>query len=605
MSADNPITVIQRWSDILQIAMFIGQQDSIIIMRTVMFDSNGDFSNENGVLEKDEARAIYFREKVWTLFTTDQIYEYGSRLRQEYPWLLEFEKEQIQHFHGAFSHFENNPSSLIDILQAYNTLIDCEAVKRNLVEYLRRAVSLMTRIFLDFESMSSQVSRLLRRFEKLQFIEDDTCFVEEYMNIDFLAIYEHCLRKFAYVKPGWLSEDPEYKEWQEIRGRIRQFIKLVSPCEVSKGVENLNSCILSLRTKAFAQSSAYRERKLQDDMEKLRNDKEKTQKHMKELQVGKEMLQNDKVKLQKEVEKLQADKKKWQDDKKKWQEDKEKLQKEKPKTQNNTAKTQKEIEKLQNEKEKLQIDKMKSQKELEKLQAEEKKWQDDKKKLQKDKEKLQNDEMKSQKEMGKLQAEEERWQDDKKKLQEDKEKLQSDKMKSQKEMEKLQAEKEKWQDDKKKLQEDKEKFQKDKEKLTKRLEIFDRVVTDMSYRHLLEMLPMVRNAATGTSIEPNPKSTPEWQAFWKEAWAAAERGKNGPLNDLYVQSNKRKRTLIEEEGGRLYGILSANMQDFEQEYNIDMAVRDRIPGLILSALKPQNFTSDGDVDWDKEVRRFV
>ena len=139
----------------------------------------------------------------------------------------------------------------------------------------------------------------------------------------------------------------------------------------------------------------------------------------------------------------------------------------------------------------------------------------------------------------------------------------------------------------------------------KRLEVFDRTVTDMSYRHLLEMLPMARHAATGASIEPNPKSIPEWQEFWKEAWAAAERGKDGPLNHLYVHSNKRKRTMIEEEGGRLYGVLSANTHDFEQEYNIDTSVRDRIPGLILSALKPQNFTSDGDVDWDKEVRRFV
>lgn len=563
MSTDCPLAVIRGWSDILQDAVFLGQRAPTITMRLGQSLFAQDFFSNSNILEKDHWKAIFFREKVWTLFTTDKIHEYGSRLRRDFPWLLEFEKEQIRYFLGAFSHFKHDPPSLIDVLLAYATLIDCEAVKRNLLKSLRHAALHITCSSLELESIHSQMSDLRRRFEKLQDITDDNHFIETYMNTDYFAIYHHCLIHFTHYQPRWYIGNSECKEWTEIRGRIRQFVRLIPPHEDSTRGENLTVSILNLGMKALTQLSAHPERTFQAEIKKLQEDKEKSQKENEKSRKERESLQNDKTKSQKEMEILHSEKMKLQEENQRLQEDKETSRKEVEKLQNDTAKSQIEVEKLQYEKQQLQDNKSKLQEEKLKSQVE--------------KEKLQNDKTKSQKGMQELQNENEKLQSDKKKLQ----------------------------DDKEKLQEDKEKLQEDKEKLMKRWEGFDRTFTDMSYRHLLEMLPMARHVAIDASIEPNPKSTPEWQTFWKEAWAAAERGKIGPLNDLYLQSNKRKRSLIEEEGGRLYGVLSANIHEFEQEYDVDLRVRDRIPGLILSALKPQNFTADGDVDWEKEVARFI
>lgn len=388
---------------------------NIILRLNLSFPGNlsQDLLSSRATLEEDDDIAILFRERVWRFFTSDKINECGSSLRQDYPWLLEFEKGSTEEFLAAFSYFEHDPSSLIDILQAYGTLIDCEVVKRNMVVCLRNAASGTVRELKGYRV--SILSRLLRKFKLLENVQNDDQFLEEYMNIDYFAIYDHCLRLFTDDRPGWLDDTGD-KVWKRNRERIRQFIRLVPPCENGIEFQSLSSCILSLRTKALARFSESRERELQAEIKKLKEDKEKP---------------------------------------------------------------------------------------------------------------------------------------------------------------------------------------------PKPLEVSNRAVTDMSYRHLLEMLPIARQAANGASNEPNPNSSPEWRAFWKDAWAAAGHGKAGPLNELYNRSNKRKRTEIEEEGGRLYGVLSANLHDFEKEYNVDMDVRDRIPGLILSALKPQNFTADGDVDWDKEVRRFV
>ena len=485
MSADNTLEVIQGWSEILQQAIALGQYTFPIAMRVEFPSLRKDLMSDGKILEKDQEIAKLFRERVWPLFSTDKIDVYGSRLRQDYPWLLDFEKAETEEFPAASLHFEHDHSDLICILNAYGTLIDCEVVQSQLLANLRNGLAAMIRPHRGYQSRRSPLSRLLQRFKKLRDVTDDNQFIEEYKNIDYFAINNHCLRKYRDDRLGWVKSVPtgDYP-WENISGRIRQFIRLAH--ETSAEFKNLSSYILSLRTKALARSSESRE---------------------KELQAGIQKLQEDQVKLQ-----------------------------------------------------------------------------EDKKKLQQDNEKLR---------------------EDNEKLKEDRKKLQDEKAKLREENEKLQEDTKKRQEEKTKLREDNKKLQEDKEKHRKRLEVFDRALTDMSYRHLLEMLPTVKHAATGTPIELNPISTPGWEAFWRDAWTAAVDGKPGPLNDLYQRSNKRGRIEIKEEGGRLYGVLSANLHDFENEYDIDMGVRDKIPGLILSALKPQNFTDDGDVDWDQEVRRFV
>ena len=76
-------------------------------------------------------------------------------------------------FPGAFSHFEHDPLSLVDILEAYRRLIYFEVIKRNMVSYLRRASSEMIRSHSENEPIQSRMSRLVRRFEKLQGVEDN------------------------------------------------------------------------------------------------------------------------------------------------------------------------------------------------------------------------------------------------------------------------------------------------------------------------------------------------------------------------------------------------------------------------------------------------
>lgn len=497
MSTDDSISVIQCWSKILQQANAIGQYTSSIAMRIRWIRvSRGD----SDILEKDDVVARFFREKVWVLFTEEEIHKYGSLLRQDYPWLLEFESDQTKKFPGAFSHFDHDPFSLIGILQAYCTLINCEVAKRNMVSYLRRASLEMIRSHSGYDYIPTPMSDLLRRFEKLQGVKDNNQFLERYMNIDHFAIYDHCLSYFTDHKLEQFEEGAEGKEWREIRGRIREFIQLTSPGDDSQKVETLSSCIIRLSMKSLAQSSACREKKLQTEIKKLQEDEN--------------VLQKDKKKLQEDNERFQ--------------------------------------------------------KNMKTLQEEQKKSQKDQNTLQEDKEKLQNDNT--------------RLHEDKETLQRDKKQLQTDN---------------------RRLQETEKKLQNDKKTLMRGLEVFDKAFIDMRYRHLLEMLSMARYAASGPRIVPSPQGTPEWQAFWREAWAAAVDGISGPLNDLYNRSNELRRTQIEEEGDRLYEVLSTNVHEFEKEYDIDTAARDRIPGLILSALKPQNFTTAGDVDWEKEVCRFV
>ena len=320
------------------------------------------------------------------------------------------------------------------------------------------------------------------------------------MNIDYSAIYDHCLSYFTDDNVEMFEQGAEDKEWREIRGRIRQFIQLIPIGENSQEVKTLNSCIIDLRTKFLAWFSASREKELQAEI--------------KTLQEAGNILQKDKKKMQADNERLQ-----------------------------------KFMKTLQEEKTQLQKD--------------QKKLQEDKKQLQKDNERLHKDKETSQA---------------------DKKQLQTDNVR---------------------LQAIENKVQNDKKKLMRGLEVFDRAFTDIRYRHLLEMLSTAKYAEFDPPIVPSPKSTPEWQTFWRQAWAAAVNGKSGPLNDLYNRSNELRRTQIEEEGDRLYEVLSANMHEFEKEYDIDTGVKDRITGLILSALNPQNFTTAGDVDWEKEVRRFV
>lgn len=188
------------------------------------------------------------------------------------------------------------------------------------------------------------------------------------------------------------------------------------------------------------------------------------------------------------------------------------------------------------------------------------------------------------------------------------------------------------------------------------------IVSDLSFRHLMEMLPIAAKAA-GKDIQASPghtaqevvqeahshetsdnestqpiqsskskksrkkgkqpktqqhkqqnapprnqqKLAPQWQDFWKTAWQKAMEGKAGKLNDLWKTSNDLRRSQILSEGDRIYGLLSANIHDFGNVFAVKEVQQDVIRRAILLALQPEeeNIKDDGSVNWDKEQERFV
>lgn len=187
------------------------------------------------------------------------------------------------------------------------------------------------------------------------------------------------------------------------------------------------------------------------------------------------------------------------------------------------------------------------------------------------------------------------------------------------------------------------------------------ILSDLSYRHLMEMLPLATQAAKNTlkpstramlpktapgaapqgadsndespkkdkkkqkgkepalkapppedhrpkgtpTQHPRQKLTPQWQDFWKEAWDKASDSKSD-LHPLWTKSSDIRRAQIKDEGNRIYGLLSANIHDFAALYDLKDQPKDVIREAVLLALKPKNFDAETqDVDWELEQKRFV
>lgn len=148
-------------------------------------------------------------------------------------------------------------------------------------------------------------------------------------------------------------------------------------------------------------------------------------------------------------------------------------------------------------------------------------------------------------------------------------------------------------------------LKKENEQLKRDLQVHLRAVSDMSYRHLTEMLPIAYRVANKQPLRSRPQSGPDWQSLWQQIWAAAATKTDSPLHALHIQSDKRSRSQIQDDGNKLFGTLSANMHHFGQVYDPVKHLRDYVPGRILDALRLQEYTKDGDVDWVKEIRRFL
>lgn len=346
--------------------------------------------------EKNEA-GIFIYNEVWPLFTQVDMQYHGLRFRQTYHWLHEFENPNDQDFPEVFQHFEADPGSLPQILLAYYTLVECEAMKRKLVFILRERNKACGR--------ETQIEVI----KKLEDVNDDQKFLQLCMNHEVFSVCDCYRYMLDYTGPD------RDTGWRKAVGRIRQFLNLVQPSESTTQSEDLKSHILSLRTTALARPSGRREEALLAEIKQLR----------------------EKVK-----------------------------------------------------------------------------------------------------------------------------------------------------------------------KLEENLRGYDRIVSDVSFRHLLEMLPLAEHAATGKKIKLVSQSGPEWQAFWGRAWNAAAKKSSSPLYEIRENSSQVRRDQIEEEGKRLFATLSANIHASEKDYNPIKSQRDFAQGLILDALKPKHIAA-GIVDWDREQKRIL
>ncbi|KAM0803945.1 hypothetical protein BDR22DRAFT_886240 [Usnea florida] len=404
MAEDDPLLVIKRWRSTVAKMKKIGDENS--------FARYSNWARQVSLMNQLDNESRFYREEVWSLFTNSDFEKYGRLLRERNPWLEDFEIDAYEDFPRAFQQLAHDPMCMIDVMSAYITLIDCETVKHNLVNCLRRRVEEASKGGVTSRYYDDQafVNHLVEMLKELRVELDDDTFLQKCKTHNPLAIY------ICYLEILDTTADTAVKwnvRWQTVMNRSRDFTNIVSPG--AQFSTDMNKYISQLRAKAYSQQSRSRENDQREEIKQLR---------------------------------------------------------------------------------------------------------------------------------------------------------------------------------------------KEKENLEKQVQSYLRAVSDMSYRHLTEMLPIAVRAAANQPPKPIPQSGPDWRGFWQQIWAKAATKTDSPLHALYTNSDKRLRAQIQTAGNELFGTLSANMHHFGKEYDPVKHMRDYVPASILEALKPENFTADG-IDWDAEQKRFL
>ena len=148
------------------------------------------------------------------------------------------------------------------------------------------------------------------------------------------------------------------------------------------------------------------------------------------------------------------------------------------------------------------------------------------------------------------------------------------------------------------------------ERLGKLCRSQQRIITNLSFRHVLESLPGPKPPPTkGKRIISN---TDQWQNFSKTALEKEQKPDTAsspsapsevhPLTPLLKKWGKKH---IKEGGDGLYARLSENIHDFSGEFTILDDEWDAVEGAILHAPTPSKARkADGEIDWQREKSRF-
>ena len=127
-----------------------------------------------------------------------------------------------------------------------------------------------------------------------------------------------------------------------------------------------------------------------------------------------------------------------------------------------------------------------------------------------------------------------------------------------------------------------------------------RIITYLSFRHMLEMLPPPSSAATS--------STAKWKTFYVSALQKAQtmqkqQNLSHPFTALLQKYPKVKQ--IEETGTNLYGTLSTNIHHYAGEFKVESDQWDSLQVDLMTALIPlAHNKTDAGVDWSQERQRF-
>jgi hypothetical protein len=127
-----------------------------------------------------------------------------------------------------------------------------------------------------------------------------------------------------------------------------------------------------------------------------------------------------------------------------------------------------------------------------------------------------------------------------------------------------------------------------------------RIITNLAFRHVLEMLP-----ASGAK---HPSATARWNAFFRMALKEAQNQQahdevSHPLIPVLKKYGRPKQ--IEDVGVSLYNTLSTNIHHFSQQFVLLEDQWNALEVDILKALTPlaRNKTESG-VDWERERLRY-
>lgn len=149
------------------------------------------------------------------------------------------------------------------------------------------------------------------------------------------------------------------------------------------------------------------------------------------------------------------------------------------------------------------------------------------------------------------------------------------------------------------------------ERLGELCRVQQRMIANLSFRHVLEVLP--DPGLTDSDGKPLQTSAARWKQFWNDTWNKAQNqadffpgsSASHPFSELLTRFDWGTQERIRKTGEDLFDILSTNIHHYPGEFAFKKYEWDVPQAAILRALTPVTARKqDGSVDWNLERQRF-